>query len=71
MDDLRVPRRVLLVEDDADQRHLIAWMLRAEGCDVLEAETGIELLDWIAVATSAPDTRNASTRSCRTSTCRT
>jgi len=47
------PRRVLLVEDDRDQRSLIAWMLRAEGWEVVEAETGIELLDWIAV-TSTP-----------------
>jgi two-component system chemotaxis response regulator CheY len=47
------PRRVLLVEDDRDQRSLIAWMLRAEGCEVVEAETGIELLDWIGM-TSTP-----------------
>jgi PleD family two-component response regulator len=32
-------RRVLLIEDDADQRRLIAWMLRGEGCDVVEADS--------------------------------
>jgi len=47
-------RRVLLIEDDADQRALIAWMLRGQGCDVVEAEGGIDLLGWIGVATSSP-----------------
>jgi CheY-like chemotaxis protein len=47
-------RRVLLVEDDADHRRLLAWMLRAEGCEVVEAESGVELLDWIGAATSTP-----------------
>jgi two-component system response regulator RegX3 len=47
-------RRVLLVEDDDDHRRLMAWMLRAEGCEVVEAATGVELLDWIGAATSGP-----------------
>ncbi|HYR95688.1 MAG TPA: response regulator [Candidatus Binatus sp.] len=47
-------RRVLLVEDDADHRNLIAWMLRAEDYEVVEAESGIELLDRIGASTSAP-----------------
>jgi CheY-like chemotaxis protein len=47
-------RRVLLVEDDVDQRELIGWMLRAEGLDVLEAGSGVELLEWIGRATSSP-----------------
>lgn len=47
-------RRVLLVEDDADHRRLIAWMLRAEGYEVVEAESGVELLDRIGAATSTP-----------------
>jgi len=46
--------RILLVEDDADQRRLLAWMLRAEGCEVVEAASGIELLDWIGMTTSTP-----------------
>lgn len=46
--------RVLLVEDDVDQRNLFAWMLRSEGWSVEEAGTGVELLQWIGVATSAP-----------------
>jgi len=45
-------RRVLLIEDDADQRRLIAWMLRGEGCDVVEADSGVDLLSWIGLATS-------------------
>jgi len=44
--------RVLVVEDDADQRSLFAWMLRSEGWAVEEAGTGVELLQWIGVATS-------------------
>jgi len=51
------PRRVLLVEDDADQRGLITWMLRAQGFEVLEATSGVELLAWIGKATSAPKSR--------------
>ena len=50
----RHTRRVLLIEDDADQRRLIAWMLRGQGCDVVEAESGVDLLSWIGLATSSP-----------------
>jgi CheY-like chemotaxis protein len=46
--------RVLLVEDDDDQRRLIAWMLRSQGWEVLEAASGVDLLDWIGKVTSTP-----------------
>jgi len=49
------PRRALLVEDDADQREMIAWMVRAEGWEVVSAASGVELLEWISIATSRPD----------------
>ncbi|HEX4515375.1 MAG TPA: response regulator [Polyangiaceae bacterium] len=40
--------RVLVAEDDADMRAMIAAALRAYGYDVMEAANGIELLDTIA-----------------------
>jgi CheY-like chemotaxis protein len=40
--------RVLVAEDDADMRAMIAAALRAYGYDVMEAANGIELLDAIA-----------------------
>jgi len=49
-------RRVLLIEDDADQRSLVAWMIRGFGCEVVEAEGGVDLLGWIAKATSSVTT---------------
>ena len=36
---------VLLAEDDADMRRLLAWALRTAGYDVVEAGDGIEVLD--------------------------
>ena len=36
---------VLLAEDDADTRRLLAWALRVAGYDVVEAGDGIEVLD--------------------------
>jgi len=46
---------VLLVEDDPDQRNLFAWMLRGLGWDVIEAKSGVELLEWIGKATSTSE----------------
>ena len=46
--------RALLVEDDRDMRRLIGWMLRKEGLEVIEAEGGVELLDWINRTAIAP-----------------
>ena len=36
---------VLLGEDDADTRRLLAWTLRTAGFDVVEAGDGVEVLD--------------------------
>ena len=47
-------QRALLVEDDADMRHLLAWMLRKEGFEVVEGDGGVELLDWMNRTSSAP-----------------
>ena len=47
------PLRVLLVEDDVHQRNLFALMLRTEGWSVVEATSGVELLEWIGVVTSS------------------
>jgi CheY-like chemotaxis protein len=41
-------RRVLLADDDELFRHMVAWTLRAEGYDVVEAEDGMELVDQLA-----------------------
>jgi two-component system response regulator (stage 0 sporulation protein F) len=46
--------RILLVEDDLHERNLLAWMLREEGWSVVEAKTGVELLEWIGIVTSSP-----------------
>ena len=46
--------RVLLVEDDEHQRNLFALMLRTEGWSVIEATSGVQLLEWIGVVTSSP-----------------
>jgi DNA-binding response OmpR family regulator len=42
------PPRVLLAEDDADLRGLLAAALRADGFEVVEAATGPELVAAIA-----------------------
>jgi CheY-like chemotaxis protein len=42
--------RVLLAEDDAELRSLLAALLRADGYDVIEAKDGTALLDRLAEA---------------------
>lgn len=37
--------RIFLAEDNAQMRELMATMLRAEGCDVIEAADGVDLVD--------------------------
>jgi DNA-binding response OmpR family regulator len=41
---------VLVAEDDADLRHLIAATLRLDGYEVVEAEDGADLQDWADLA---------------------
>lgn len=38
------PARVVVVEDDADMRNLVSWVLRDDGFEVVEAEDGVGLL---------------------------
>jgi CheY-like chemotaxis protein len=47
-------RRALLVEDDRDMRKLLGWMLRGEGLEVIEADGGVDLLDWMNRTAVAP-----------------
>jgi DNA-binding response OmpR family regulator len=46
--DLTGPVHVLIAEDDADMRKLLAERLRREGFEVLEARDGRELVELIA-----------------------
>jgi CheY-like chemotaxis protein len=49
------PPRLVLAEDDADFRGLIAGQLRAVGYHVIEARTGAELLDRLGEALLSMD----------------
>ena len=44
------PPRVLVAEDDADVRALIATTLRSEGYSVIEAKDGMELIEQVGSA---------------------
>jgi len=44
----RAPARILVAEDDADLRPMIAMALTEAGFDVVEAEDGSTLLDYLA-----------------------
>ncbi len=46
---------VLVVEDDANERELLAGLLRMEGCDVATAGDGIDALNHLAVIDHRPD----------------
>src|SRR4051812_35183889 len=37
--------RIFVAEDDAQMRELMATMLRAEGCEVVEASDGVQLVE--------------------------
>jgi DNA-binding response OmpR family regulator len=39
--------RVLLAEDDAEMRRIIAMVLRRDGYDVVEAKNGVEILHYL------------------------
>ena len=43
--------RVLVAEDDADMRSLLAWMLEKEGYEVVAASDGVDLLRRILATT--------------------
>jgi two-component system response regulator (stage 0 sporulation protein F) len=43
--DDRTPLRILLAEDDFEMRRFLATALRKDGYEVIEAETGTDLLD--------------------------
>ena len=40
---------VLLVEDDAAMREMLALVLRNDGCTVVEAEDGDDALEWLGL----------------------
>lgn len=42
--------RVLLAEDDEDTRRMIATALRQDGYEVIEAKSGVELLDYVGAS---------------------
>lgn len=44
---------IVLAEDDEDLRAVIATVLRAEGCDVVEVGDGRELLEYLGFALAA------------------
>jgi CheY-like chemotaxis protein len=50
---MRAPRTILLAEDHADSREMLAVMLEMDGYRVIRAEDGIEALDL--ARTSRPD----------------
>ncbi len=46
---------VLVVEDDANERELLAGLLRMEGCEVATAGDGVDALDHLAEVEQRPD----------------
>lgn len=46
---------VLVVEDDANERELLAGLLRMEGCEVATAGDGIDALEQLAAIDHRPD----------------
>jgi CheY-like chemotaxis protein len=42
--------RIVLAEDDREMRELLAWALRRDGYEVVQAENGMELLDRVAAS---------------------
>jgi CheY-like chemotaxis protein len=47
--------RVLLAEDDSDLRELIAHVLRADGLEVVEVESGTQLLALLGTAPASAE----------------
>jgi CheY-like chemotaxis protein len=50
--------RVLVAEDSDDTRAVVAAILRDDGFDVVEARSGIELLQRLGVGDSPPEDRH-------------
>lgn len=50
-----ISSHVLVVEDDANERELLAGLLRMEGCEVATAGDGIDALDHLATIPQRPD----------------
>jgi CheY-like chemotaxis protein len=46
--------RVLVVEDDDQMRRMLVATLTTRGCDVVEAEQGVDLLGWMGQAMESP-----------------
>ena len=42
------PRRILIADDDLEVRSGIADLLTPLGLEILQAESGLEVLDWLA-----------------------
>lgn len=52
-------RRVILAEDDADMRHMLAGVLGADGWEVVEAPDGNELIDRLHEIARQPHGRDS------------
>jgi len=48
--------KVLLAEDDTEMRKLLAWGLQKDGYEVVEAENGLELLEYLEPSLFYPPT---------------
>jgi DNA-binding NtrC family response regulator len=46
------PARVLLADDDADMREMVASVLRKDGYEVIEARDGFQMLQYLATHVS-------------------
>ncbi len=45
---VKARKRVLIVEDDGDLRSMLQQLLITEGYECLDAEDGVEALDWLS-----------------------
>jgi two-component system, OmpR family, KDP operon response regulator KdpE len=51
------PLRILLAEDNDTMRRLLAFVLRADGHDLVEARTGAELIEALGASLIGPSAR--------------
>lgn len=54
MSPARPPQKVFLAEDDDDMRALIRAALERDGCEVIEARDGAELIDLLGMTVECP-----------------